>query len=162
MDKLVEFIAKSLVDHPEAVRVTTREEDDSVVIELVVDPEDTGKVIGGGPMMGKALLNTDVPVCKGSSGILLMTEKESVRGEEQPCIRCSKCVTACPMGLEPYLLQKLAEHSDWERAEAEQIMTCIECGSCQFTCPAHRPLLDWIRLAKGTVGGIIRARAAKK
>ena len=124
-------------------------------------PEDTGKVIGGGPMMGKALLNTDVPVCKGSSGILLMTEKESLRGEAQPCIRCSKCVTACPMGLEPYLLQKLAEHTDWERAEAEQIMTCIECGSCQFTCPAHRPLLDWIRMGKGTVGGIIRARAAK-
>ena len=124
-------------------------------------PEDTGKVIGGGPMMGKALLNTDIPVCKGSSGILLMTEKESLRGETQPCIRCSKCVTVCPMGLEPYLLQKLSEHTDWERAEAEQIMTCIECGSCQFTCPTHRPLLDWIRMGKGTVGGIIRARAAK-
>lgn len=124
-------------------------------------PEDTGKVIGGGPMMGKALLNTDVPICKGSSGVLLMTEKESVRGEEQPCIRCAKCVSACPMGLEPYLLQKLSEHAEWERAEAEQIMTCIECGCCQFTCPANRPLLDWIRMGKGTVGGIIRARAAK-
>ena len=125
-------------------------------------PEDTGKVIGGGPMMGKALLTTEVPVCKGSSGILLMTEKEASRREESPCIRCSKCVSACPMGLEPYLLQKLSEYSDWERAEKEQIMTCIECGSCQFTCPSHRPLLDWIRQGKGTVGGIIRARSAKK
>ena len=125
-------------------------------------PEDTGKVIGGGPMMGKALLTTDIPVCKGSSGILLMTEKESVRGEESPCLRCAKCVSACPMGLEPYLLQKLSEYSEWDRAEAEQIMTCIECGSCQFTCPSKRPLLDWIRLGKGTVGGIIRARSAKK
>lgn len=125
-------------------------------------PEDTGKVIGGGPMMGKALLTTDVPVCKGSSGILLMTEKEASRGEESPCIRCGKCVGACPMGLEPYLLQKLSEYSDWERAEKEQILTCIECGSCQFTCPSKRPLLDWIRLGKGTVNGIVRARSAKK
>ena len=125
-------------------------------------PEDTGKVIGGGPMMGKALLTTDVPVCKGSSGILLMTEKESVRREPNPCIRCAKCVSACPMGLEPYLLQKLSEYGNWEQAEAEDIMTCIECGCCQFTCPSHRPLLDWIRTGKGTVGGIIRARSAKK
>lgn len=124
-------------------------------------PEDTGKVIGGGPMMGKALLTTDVPVCKGSSGILLMTEKESSRAEASPCIRCGKCVGACPMGLEPYLLQKLSEYSDWERAEKEQILTCIECGCCQFTCPSKRPLLDWIRLAKGTVNGIVRARNAK-
>lgn len=124
-------------------------------------PEDTGKVIGGGPMMGKALLTTDVPVCKGSSGILLMTEKESSRAEASPCIRCGKCIGACPMGLEPYLLQKLSEYSDWERAEKEQILTCIECGCCQFTCPSKRPLLDWIRLAKGTVNGIVRARNAK-
>ena len=125
-------------------------------------PEDTGKVIGGGPMMGKALLTTEVPVCKGSSGILLMKEDESVRREVNPCIRCAKCVSACPMGLEPYLLQKLSEYGQWKQAEAEDIMTCIECGCCQFTCPSHRPLLDWIRTGKGTVGGIIRARSAKK
>ena len=125
-------------------------------------PEDTGKVIGGGPMMGKALLTTEVPVCKGSSGILLMKEDESVRREVNPCIRCAKCVSACPMGLEPYLLQKLSEYGQWEQAEAVDIMTCIECGCCQFTCPSHRPLLDWIRTGKGTVGGIIRARSAKK
>ncbi|MBO7195088.1 MAG: SLBB domain-containing protein, partial [Alistipes sp.] len=125
-------------------------------------PEDTGKIIGGGPMMGKALLNADVPICKGSSGVLLMTEKESVRGEEQNCLRCAKCVAACPMGLEPYLLAKLGEYADWERAEKEDIMTCIECGCCTFTCPSNRPLLDWVRLAKNTVGGIIRERNAKK
>ena len=125
-------------------------------------PEDTGKIIGGGPMMGKALLNAEVPICKGSSGVLLMTEKESVRGEEQNCLRCAKCVAACPMGLEPYLLAKLGEYADWERAEKEDIMTCIECGCCTFTCPSNRPLLDWVRLAKNTVGGIIRERNAKK
>ena len=125
-------------------------------------PEDTGKIIGGGPMMGKALVNAEVPICKGSSGVLLMTEEESVRGEEQNCIRCAKCVGACPMGLEPYLLAKLGEYGDWERAENEDIMTCIECGCCTFTCPSNRPLLDWVRLAKNTVGGIIRERNMKK
>lgn len=125
-------------------------------------PEDTGKVIGGGPMMGKALVNTEVPICKGSSGVLLMNDKEAARAEAQPCIRCAKCVSACPMGLEPFLLATLSVYKEWERVEKEDVMSCIECGSCQFTCPSHRPMLDYIRLGKTTVGGIIRARNAKK
>ena len=124
-------------------------------------PEDTGKIIGGGPMMGKDLLNAEVPICKGSSGVLLMNQEEARRSEPQPCIRCAKCVGACPMGLEPYLLSKLAENHDWERAEKEDVVSCIECGSCSFTCPSHRPLLDEIRLGKQTVLGIIHARKAK-
>lgn len=125
-------------------------------------PEDTGKVIGGGPMMGKALLNLDVPVCKGSSGLLIMNEKEARRGEEQPCIRCAKCVGACPMGLEPYLLATTSAFRNWEKAEQNNIVSCIECGSCQFTCPSNRQLLDNIRVGKSTVMGLIRARNAKK
>ena len=124
-------------------------------------PADTGKVIGGGPMMGKALINTEVPTAKGSSGILIMNQKEAKRGEIQNCIRCAKCVSVCPMGLEPYLLSALAENTDFERMETERIMDCIECGSCSFTCPANRPLLDYLRLGKGKVGGMIRARQAK-
>lgn len=125
-------------------------------------PADTGKVIGGGPMMGKALVNTEVPICKGSSGVLIMNDKEARRAEPEPCIRCAKCVSACPMGLEPYLLATCSALKDWERVEKEMIMSCIECGSCQFTCPSHRPMLDYIRMGKGKVGGIIRARNAKK
>ena len=124
-------------------------------------PADTGKVIGGGPMMGKALVNTEVPICKGSSGVLIMNYKEARRGEARPCIRCAKCVNACPMGLEPFLLSTLTSFNEWERAEKEDIVSCIECGSCQFTCPSNRPLLDMIRLGKSTVMGIIRARSAK-
>ena len=124
-------------------------------------PEDTGKVIGGGPMMGKALANIDVPICKGSSGVLIMRDEESHRQPVDPCIRCAKCVSACPMGLEPYLLSACAEQKNWEKLEKEDVVSCIECGSCQFTCPAHRPLLDLIRLGKSTVMGIIRARNAK-
>ena len=125
-------------------------------------PKDTGKVIGGGPMMGKALMNIEVPICKGSSGVLIMNDKEARRGEPQPCIRCAKCVSACPMGLEPYLLATCSGNGMWEKVEAEDITSCIECGSCQFTCPSNRPMLDLIRLGKSTVMGIIRARNAKK
>ncbi len=124
-------------------------------------PEDTGKIIGGGPMMGKALISLEVPMTKGSSGLLLMTDKEARRTAPQPCIRCAKCVSACPMGLEPYLLSKVSEKQMWDKAEAEDITSCIECGSCQFTCPSHRPLLDMIRVGKSTVMGIIKSRAAK-
>ena len=124
-------------------------------------PEDTGKVIGGGPMMGKALMNTEVPICKGSSGVLIMNEKEAKRANPDPCIRCAKCVSACPMGLEPYLLATCSAKADWDRVEKEDITSCIECGSCQFTCPSHRQMLDMIRLGKSTVMGIIRSRNAK-
>lgn len=125
-------------------------------------PEDTGKIVGGGPMMGKALMNIDVPTAKGSSGILILSSKEAKRGEMQTCIRCAKCVSVCPMGLEPYLLSALSENGDFERMENEKIMDCIECGSCQFTCPAYRPLLDFCRLGKAKVGAMIRARQTKK
>lgn len=125
-------------------------------------PEDTGKIIGGGPMMGKALVNTNVPTAKGSSGILIMNEKEAKRGEISPCIRCAKCVTACPMGLEPFLLAVTSAHADFETAEKNDIMSCIECGSCQFTCPSNRPILDYVRLGKAKVGAMIRARQTKK
>jgi len=121
-------------------------------------PEDTGKIIGGGPMMGKALTSTEVPITKGSSGILIMPEEIAKRGKLEPCIRCSKCVSVCPMGVSPYLLSTVSDKAIWDRAEEEKIMDCIECGSCSFTCPANRPLLDYIRLGKGKVGQIMRSR----
>lgn len=121
-------------------------------------PEDTGKIIGGGPMMGKALLSIDLPVTKGTSGILLLTKDESVRKPMRACIRCSKCVNVCPMGLNPTFLMSDVQHQDWERAERGYIVDCIECGSCSYTCPSHRPLLDFIRMGKQQVMGIIRNR----
>ena len=120
------------------------------------------KLLAGGPMMGKALTSTEVPICKGTNSVTILSGDDARRKEPQPCIRCAKCVGACPMGLEPYLLAKLSELKNWERAEHEDIVSCIECGSCQFTCPAHRPLLDNIRQGKATVMGIIHSRAAKK
>lgn len=121
-------------------------------------PEDAGKIISGGPMMGKAIASTDIPVTKGTSGILIMQDTEAKRKEMKNCIRCSRCVTVCPMGLEPYYLMTVSDKQVWEKAEASKIMDCIECGSCSYTCPADRPLLDYIRLGKGKVGTIIRSR----
>lgn len=125
-------------------------------------PEDTGKIIGGGPMMGRAMNNINMPANKRVSGLLFMSEKESVRVEPENCIRCGKCVSACPMGLEPYLLSKQAQLQMWDEMEQHSVMDCIECGCCLYTCPSHQPLLDYIRMGKAKVGGIIRARAAKK
>lgn len=124
-------------------------------------PEGENKLLAGGPMMGKALTSTEVPICKGTNSVTVLSDEDARRKEAMPCIRCAKCVSACPMGLEPYLLATLSSLKNWERLEAENITSCIECGSCQFTCPAHRPLLDNIRLGKSTVMGIIRSRAAK-
>lgn len=121
-------------------------------------PTDTGKIIGGGPMMGKALTNVEAPITKGSSGILIMNAKDSQREESRDCIRCAKCVNVCPMGLEPFLLMTLAENNDLERLEKENIMDCIECGSCSYTCPANRAILDYVRLGKGRTGQMIRNR----
>ncbi len=124
-------------------------------------PEHTGKIIGGGPMMGRAMNSIDMPANKRISGLLFLDEDESRRIEPENCIRCAKCVSACPMGLEPYLLSRMAELQQWDGMEDHNIMDCIECGCCMFTCPSHRPLLDYIRMGKAKVGGIIRARNAK-
>ena len=124
-------------------------------------PEGDNKLLAGGPMMGKALTSDEVPICKGTNSVTIISDEEARRKAPQPCIRCAKCVGVCPMGLEPYLLAKLSEVKNWERAESEDITSCIECGSCHYTCPAHRPLLDNIRQGKATVMGIIRSRAAK-
>lgn len=117
-------------------------------------PEGTRKIINGGPMMGKAIKNTDVPVTKGTSGILIIADDEANRGEPQNCIRCGKCVAVCPMGLEPHLLMTLTEKGRYETALREDILTCIECGSCSYTCPSNRPLLDYIRFGKNIAKGI--------
>ena len=123
-------------------------------------PENAGKVINGGPMMGRAMVNLDSPVTKGCSGITVLSERDARRREASQCIKCAKCVSACPMGLEPYFLSKMTQKKNWDELEAHMITSCIECGCCQSTCPAYLPLLDWVRLGKQTVMGRIRARAA--
>lgn len=123
-------------------------------------PEKAAKLISGGPMMGRAIANLDATTVKGSSSILYLSEAATKRKPESGCIRCGRCAHACPMGLEPFLLNKLARVGDMEQLEANAVQDCISCGCCQFSCPAHIPLLDNINIAKGQVLGIIKARAA--
>lgn len=124
-------------------------------------PSDVGKIILGGPMMGKAVVSIDAPTIKGVSGILMLPVTMSRRREPQPCIRCGACVDACPMGLEPYLLSTLSRLERWDDCESGKVMNCIECGSCSYICPAARPVLDYIRLGKNKVGAAIKARRAQ-
>lgn len=159
IDRIVSVTGKSM-EKPSNFQVRI-----GTPISLLVEkagglPDNTSKVINGGPMMGKALSTLDAPVVKGSSGILLIGDEEARRKEVKPCIRCTKCVNVCPMGLEPYLLMTLSEKGLFERMESEKVMDCIECGSCSYTCPSSRPLLDYIRLGKAEVGKIMRARRA--
>jgi electron transport complex protein RnfC len=159
IDRVVTVTGKSL-EKPSNFMVRIGTPVSSLVEKAGGLPELTAKVINGGPMMGKALSTLDVPVVKGSSGILLLDESEARRKELKPCIRCTKCIGVCPMGLEPYLLMTLSEKSLFERMETEKVLDCIECGSCSYTCPSSRPLLDYIRLGKAEVGKLIRARKA--
>lgn len=120
--------------------------------------ENTGKVISGGPMMGRPMSNLDSPVTKGTSGVLLMQDKEALRPVASYCIKCGKCVDACAMGLEPYMLGRLGALGKLAQMEEYEVTDCIECGSCSYTCPANLPLLDYIRLGKVEVMKIKRNR----
>ena len=124
-------------------------------------PEGDSKVLAGGPMMGKAVISLNTPVCKGTNSITVISGDEAHRKKVQPCIRCAKCVSVCPMGLEPYLIATLSAFKEYERAENEDIVSCIACGSCQYTCPSGRPILDNILQGKAVVMGMIRERTAK-
>ncbi len=135
----------------------------TMLLEAVGEPmpENTTKIINGGPMMGKAVTSLDIPITKGTSGLILMDESEARRREPSNCIRCGKCVTVCPMGLAPYLLEKLANRNNFDLLEAEAVFDCMECGSCSFTCPSAIPLLDYIRYGKTNVMRIMRERRQK-
>ena len=123
-------------------------------------PENAVKVISGGPMMGRAVANLDAATLKGTGALLFLTAEQTLRAPETNCIRCGKCADACPMGLEPFLLNRLAKADKLEELEKNAVQDCIECGCCLYSCPAHIQLLDNIRMAKGAVLGAIRARAA--
>lgn len=123
-------------------------------------PETASKCILGGPMMGRATANLDFPTLKGTGGVLFLTEEQTKRKPATNCIRCGKCAEACPMGLEPFLLNKYTKFQMLEEMEAASIADCIECGCCLYTCPANIPLLDMIRTGKQQIMGIMRARRA--
>jgi electron transport complex protein RnfC len=114
--------------------------------------EGTGKVISGGPMMGFALASLDVSVTKGTSGILVIPESGVSHSDKfGPCIRCGRCIDACPMGLMPSMLSVLSERGFYEEAKEYNLFDCFECGSCTYVCPSKRPIVQLVRLAKSMV-----------
>lgn len=134
---------------------------DKVMFAIGGFPKDAVKLISGGPMMGKAVSRTEASSTKSTSALLLLTEEETKRGEESNCIRCAKCVDACPMGLEPYLLNRLSRQGKTVELEENMVQDCIECGCCLYSCPANIPLLDTIRYSKAQVIRIMRSRPKK-
>lgn len=125
-------------------------------------PDDAGKVLMGGPMMGRAASNIDAPVVKATSGIVILGAKEALRHRETACIKCGWCINVCPMGLEPYLLSKVSQKRMWDEAGQRHVADCIECGSCAYVCPARIPLLDWMRIGKTGAAKAARRHASEK
>ena len=161
IDNVITVTGRCLpVQHNYKVRIGTPM---SKILEVAGGvPEKAAKIISGGPMMGRAIANLDAATVKANGAILLLTDEETRRRPESNCIRCAKCASACPMGLEPWLLNKLGRaggmHAELEK---ERVYDCIECGCCSFTCPAGIPLLDMIRISKAEVMKIMRSRPKK-
>ena len=160
IDNVITVTGKCLpVQHNYKVRIGTPM---SKILEVAGGvPEKAAKLISGGPMMGRAIANPDAATVKANGAILVLTEEETRRRPESNCIRCSKCASACPMGLEPWLLNKLGRAGLHAELEQERVYDCIECGCCSFTCPAGIPLLDVIRISKAEVMKIMRSRPKK-
>lgn len=148
---------KLLTQHNCLVRIGTPY---SFIVKQTIGelPQNTGKLISGGPMMGKAMCNIDAPTVKGASSLLVMDEQEALRKTESPCIRCGKCIEACPMGLQPYLFSLLVKNAKYDEAKQHNILDCIECGCCFYTCPANKPLTDEIRLGKARVRSMMATK----
>ena len=107
-----------------------------------------GKIISGGPMMGIALYTDEIPVTKGTSGVLVQQQEEMVLEEPTHCVRCGRCVNVCPMNLMPNLLGDYSENNMYERSKEIGVLNCIECGSCSYVCPAKRHLVQLIKTTK--------------
>ena len=110
--------------------------------------EAADKVIAGGPMMGNAICNLDAPTTKTVSGILLLSKEESTLQEEQPCIRCARCIDVCPSNLMPSLIASSVRNSDFETAEKAGVMDCMKCGCCSYVCPAHSKFIQWVEIGR--------------
>lgn len=115
--------------------------------------DDAARLVAGGPMTGQPLASLDVPVVKGTSGIVAVPIKEAAPAVDgdQPCIRCARCVDACPVSLHPYQIASYADRGMWDGAERFYALDCIECGCCSYVCPTRRPLVQLIKLAKAAL-----------
>lgn len=145
------------IKHPKNIRVRVGTPITDV-LEFCGGLDDGVKIIFGGPMMGIAQFSDDISIMKGTSGVLVLTEKDTNISQYSACISCGRCVEACPMCLIPSTLSKLGEKSMWETAMNNDLLDCFECGSCTYVCPANRPIVHFIKHLKA----LQRAASAKK
>jgi len=140
------------VNEPKNLFVKTGTLISHLIVECGGLKEEGVKVLSGGPMMGFAISSLDIPVTKGTSGIVALTEREISHAESfGPCIRCGRCIDACPMGLMPSMLSVYAEKGFYEGAKEYNLFDCFECGCCTYVCPSKRPIVQLVRLAKSQV-----------
>lgn len=151
-------VSGSAIKNPMNVRVPIGIEASKVIDFCGGFKKDPVKIIAGGPMMGTALIDTNVPILKSNNALLAFADETTTNKKERSCIRCGRCVAACPMNLIPTEIEALALHNDAEALGKAGIMVCMECGSCAYSCPAGKPLVQYMRLAKD----VIRQAGAKK
>ena len=147
IDKVVTVAGKA-VEEPKNLKVAIGTPISALLQNCRYKEDEVEKIVMGGPMMGMAQLTLEVPVIKGTSGLLALTKQETNYCKPKACIGCGKCVDACPMSLEPIMYARLAEFSQWEEMAKYHLMDCIECGSCAYLCPANRPLTEAIKIGK--------------
>ncbi|MCK5519965.1 MAG: SLBB domain-containing protein, partial [Candidatus Marinimicrobia bacterium] len=111
-------------------------------------PRSKNYLFMGGPMMGKAITDTSVPIVKATSGLVAIEKHRMKDAVEYPCIQCAACVSACPMFLLPTQIISFAKAKDWHKSEELGVLSCMECGSCVYACPSNIPLVQWIKIAK--------------
>jgi electron transport complex protein RnfC len=112
---------------------------------------ETREMVMGGPMMGSSLASIDVPVLKGTSGVLAFTATETARDNEFSCLKCGRCLDACANFLNPSVLARLARAGELKALESNFVMDCMECGACSFACPSNIPIVQLIRVAKSSI-----------
>lgn len=136
------------IENPQTMEIRIGVSLQSVIDQCGGFASEPGKVIMGGPMMGVAQFSTEVPVMKATSGILCLTKATADIAPPSNCIRCGKCLSVCPIHLQPLNIAAYSQKNKWDKCETNNAMDCIECGSCSYICPAKRTLVSSIRVAK--------------
>lgn len=147
IEKIVTVSGKA-VERPSNLKVRIGTMFSEILDYAGTNRESMDKLVMGGPMMGMAQHTENVPVVKGTSGLLALTKEETNPYKPKSCILCGKCVKACPINLLPNMYAKLARFKQWEEMGKNHLMDCIECGSCSYICPANRPLTEAIKIGK--------------
>ena len=149
-------ITGSIVKKPKNLRVPIGSSISDMIEYCGGTTIDIAKLISGGPMMGFAIPNMNTPITKTTSGIVLFGKNEIVDTFEQPCLRCGRCVDACPMNLIPTFIVENVKNQNYEFAQKVNILDCMECGSCSYVCPSHIQIIQWIKLGKLEVGKLMK------